>query len=655
MMKGFQLNRVSDANPDRIERGEDIRSAAPTSTVAVDDKSSHSPSSKKAPPTEKDFTGKYIPRTFDVWALGLSTVLAGQVYGWNGGLAAGFGGYFIGQFLVGVAYIILVMCLAEICSTTTFSGGSYGMTRVVLGFYVGFLVAVFELMEYITYAASAVIFTAQFMCQELSWDPKYGLLICFVFLLVSILIVIEGDYIYWRVNYIIAIVSLLILVAYCLGSLYYTNFPRYAVFQPSDDDYYYYYSADGGISGVGNDTANATLSALNSTLGALLGGNDTNTITDDTSYPAMYGWFADGGMAAFMRALPWMTWGFAGIESSALVTDIIANPRESLSKGITLSCLTLFVCLMCLLFVGSALPPGVHQFANMPYFLTHGFEIMGLDRKYGVWALFPSQIGMVLGFMLPAAKLYHAISASHLLPPFMQIHHKRTNIEEDPSWMGYVTFNWKWFKHHFQIKTNSVHLASEKSTIKNNSTHNNAAVSSTKTTFETVEDQHHGKAAISVGIIAFGLCLLNYYRPEFSFSDTPLLLALFAYFSDLYAFYQLRTMFKTTSSTSDQAFVNPLGIPGCIFAALIFGLCAISMVGFKEETDFIEGKFVAGFFGAMTLYYFAYAKHIQKFSDEEQKTLLVLHVISNNRRRRKNHKAAKKRPSVSVASHQASV
>ena len=69
-------------------------------------------------------------------------------------------------------------------------------------------------------------------------------------------------------NYIIAIVSLLILIAYCLGSLYYTNFPRYAVFQPSDDDYYTYY-VDGGIS-AGNGTVDATLSSLNSTLGELL-------------------------------------------------------------------------------------------------------------------------------------------------------------------------------------------------------------------------------------------------------------------------------------------------------------------------------------------------------------------------------------------------
>ena len=96
------------------------------------------------------------------------------------------------------------------------------------------------------------------------------------------------------------------------------------------------------------------------------------------------------------------------------------------------------------------------------------------------------------------------------------------------------------------------------------------------------------------------------------------------------------------------------GNPGCIFAGLVFGLCVVSLVGFKEKTDFFEGKFVAGFFGVMTLYYFAYAKHIQKFSDEEQKTLLVLHVMNNNRRRRRTNKAAKKRAGVGAASHQAS-
>jgi len=53
------------------------------------------------------------------------------------------------------------------------------------------------------------------------------------------------------------------------------------------------------------------------------------------------------------------------------------------------------------------------------------------------------------------------------------------------------------------------------------------------------------------------------------------------------------------------------------------------------------------------LYYFAYAKHIQKFSDEEQTTLLEPHVMNNNRRRRRSKKVAKNVPvALQVIKHQ---
>jgi hypothetical protein len=102
---------------------------------------------------EYKIQGTYKPGMFDAWAMVITTVLVGQYFGWNVGLHAGCGSFIIGQVLMGVAFIFFAFSLAEIISTTSFSGGAYGMARVVLGFYVGFLVASFEMMEYMGYIA----------------------------------------------------------------------------------------------------------------------------------------------------------------------------------------------------------------------------------------------------------------------------------------------------------------------------------------------------------------------------------------------------------------------------------------------------------------------------------------------------------------------
>ena len=53
---------------------------------------------------------------FDLWAAGLAIVIGGQYFSWNFALAAGFGSCFITVLLVGLAYICLCLCNAEMSS-----------------------------------------------------------------------------------------------------------------------------------------------------------------------------------------------------------------------------------------------------------------------------------------------------------------------------------------------------------------------------------------------------------------------------------------------------------------------------------------------------------------------------------------------------------
>jgi amino acid transporter len=77
---------------------------------------------------------------FSIWALGITIVIGGQMFSWNESLISGFGSTFISVFLIGTAYICLCLCNAEMTSALPFAGGAYGLARVTLGLYPGFLI-----------------------------------------------------------------------------------------------------------------------------------------------------------------------------------------------------------------------------------------------------------------------------------------------------------------------------------------------------------------------------------------------------------------------------------------------------------------------------------------------------------------------------------
>ena len=160
---------------------------------------------------------------FDMWALGITVVIGGQYFSWNLGLAAGFGSYLISTLLVGTSYVCLCFCNAEITSALPFAGGAYGIARVSFGLYAGFMVGCLEAIEYITYVATSCIVLAELICQttetSLTLVPVYSL----VFYIVAVFVQIQGGRLFWRSNIVLCIVSILLLMIYNIGSLWWVN------------------------------------------------------------------------------------------------------------------------------------------------------------------------------------------------------------------------------------------------------------------------------------------------------------------------------------------------------------------------------------------------------------------------------------------------
>jgi ethanolamine permease len=379
---------------------------------------------------------EYRASKYDIGAYVVTTVIGGIYYGWNEGLHAGFGSYATSQCLVGLAYVIMGMSLAEIVSTVSFSGGSYGMARVVLGFYVGFLVAMFEYMEYIVYTAQSAQFIGTVLCEAFHLSSTLAPVFSLLFYIVSFGFLSMNNAWFWRINAALAATSLAIILIYCFGSLPHVNFWENASFHA------------------------------------------------DTQHPsAGSNWF-EGGMSSFMHILPFATWGFGGLESAALMSDLTENPRVNVSQGMAGGTVILFVVTVFMIFVVASLPPGIDQLMNDCCLMNNGWSLMHVSTSDARWLLLPAQIAMGFGFLLPASKLLRAMGTSKLLPPSFGVN-----------------------------ETSSAKVS-----------------------------------LVYVMVMSFSICLMGTYVSWLTLDNIPIFMAQFTYLSNLWAFYKIRTDFSTRES-----------------------------------------------------------------------------------------------------------
>ena len=223
---------------------------------------------------------------FEIWALGITIVIGGQYFSWNFALVAGSGSTYISVFLIGTAYLCLCLGNAELSSSLPFAGGAYGMSRVTLGFYPGFLIGMCETFEYILYVASSGFFLCQLIAEVGHVGSQYLPVMCLAFYISATTINITGGRTFWRITIFLAIVSFLILIIYCLGSLPFVNFGDYA--------------ASSSVTGL-----------------------------DDYIYKDQ---MFVGGMRSFMKTLPLAPWFYVGVESLNLASSVVSNVSISFLK-----------------------------------------------------------------------------------------------------------------------------------------------------------------------------------------------------------------------------------------------------------------------------------------------------------------------------------
>jgi len=466
--------------------------------------------------------------TIDIWLMGLAVVIGGQMYGWNNALVTGFGTWIIAQVLMGFAFVVLMLSLAEIGSAIAFPGGSYGLARVVLGFFPGYLVGCLELMEYslmisasLAYIGSVLVSPQFFNC-----DPNYRLLIWLIFIILFLGINIPGGRILLTANLILGGSSLLLVIIYCFGSLPFTSFEQNASFQKLTDD------------------------ALNS--------SQTQPID-------MNLWFI-GGISGYISILPLATWGYMGIESIVLTTSITKDPRKTVPHGATLAIITLFLTNIFIIFVTCSLPPGLSATVNAEFVMSTGFKlIFKCSETAAVSLILPAQFAMAWGFVLPIGKLLQSMSQSNLIPTCLGLSDNTT----------------------------------------------------------------HRKSMVIGCISAYLFCLVVYFLPNATsaLQNMAILCGFLTYFAQFAAFWMLRTKF----SSIQRDYYSPFGLPGAVFAGLIF-LCGAISVAFFQNDNYISLISLIITLVILSSYYRLFARNSQKLSKEEQKSVFRLHVINFNLR-----------------------
>jgi ethanolamine permease len=242
---------------------------------------------------------------WSLWALGVAAVISGDFFGWNFGLAYGFGGLLVAMVVVTAMYFGLCYAIAEMSPAQPHTGGAYSFARSAMGPWGGFSTGVAETIEYVITPAVIVVGIGSYMdsiandlvslnlSEPVWWAIFYGIFVGLNY------IGVEASF---RFAVIICFTSLAILAVFFIGAIPNLDFQQWAI--------------------------------------------DTNG-----------GWFIDGVPGVFY-ALPFAIWFYLAIEELPLAAEESADPKRDIPKGTIWGLRTLVVTGFLVLFLNSGIEPG---------------------------------------------------------------------------------------------------------------------------------------------------------------------------------------------------------------------------------------------------------------------------------------------------------
>lgn len=310
---------------------------------------------------------------WSLWALGVAAVISGDFFGWNFGLAYGFGGLLVATLVITGMYYGLCYSIAEMSPALPHTGGAYSFARSAMGPWGGFATGVAETIEYVVTPAVIVVGIGSYMnsitddlfgftlSQPLWWAIFYAIFVGLNF------VGVEASF---RFTVFICLASLAILAVFYVGAISHFDFSKWAI--------------------------------------------DTNGA-----------WFLHGVPGVFY-ALPFAIWFYLAIEELPLASEESADPKRDIPRGTIWGLGTLVVTGFLILFLNAGISPGAKEISTSSEPLLAGLKtifgsgtsasLLGLIAVAGLVASFHTII-FAYGrniFSLSRAGYYpHPLSVTH--------------------------------------------------------------------------------------------------------------------------------------------------------------------------------------------------------------------------------------------------
>jgi ethanolamine permease len=327
---------------------------------------------------DADYFGKRTLRrhagVWSLWALGVAAVISGDFFGWQFGLAYGFGGLLVATVVITVMYFGLCFSISEMSPALPHTGGAYSFSRSAMGPWGGFSTGVAETIEYVVTPAVIVVGIAAYMdtiSDDLfgfTLDPEIWWAIFYAIFVGLNFVGVEASF---RFTVFICLLSLAILAVFFVGALTKLDFTKYAI----DSN----------------------------------GGN----------------WFIDGVPGVFY-ALPFAIWFYLAIEELPLAAEESADPEKDIPRGTMWGLATLVVTGLLILFLNSGIAPGAGPLSETDEPLLDGLKtifgsgtsasLLGLVAVAGLVASFHTIIyayGRNIYSLSRAGYYPHPLSITH--------------------------------------------------------------------------------------------------------------------------------------------------------------------------------------------------------------------------------------------------
>jgi ethanolamine permease len=302
----------------------------------------------------------------NAFLLGIAMKLGGATIAWNYGLKVGFWEYSMAVVVIGAGYVFLGLCMSEMVSIMSFSGGYYGYARCAMGPFFGYIVGCCGVMESSFSFCTSVLKVGQFVTIVFELSDQYEPLWWYLTFLVVILCHVIGAKWFWQWIGVLSVSCLLLVFMFLLGSMPELDFEKYA-------------------------------------------GHNSQFRSDPKMFFTVY------RLAVLF---------FVGFDMLTMTSGEMTEPKTAIPRAMLTLIGTLFVLAIWLMVTVSSQPPGIttelYQLDTL-FPLRYGYErIFGVTRRQALCICVIPSFVTVLGYMYVVARQVTSMAKSGLMPAFFK-------------------------------------------------------------------------------------------------------------------------------------------------------------------------------------------------------------------------------------------